>query len=423
LLKKDVAPTRADDLFTGFTGWKPVAPKEVMLMRKLNTTYLVFTITIILVGIGLVMVYSSSAPISAYQIRRSVQKDNPEQASEMNLYHDASYLQKQAIWASLGLVAMLLLYYSDYQKLKEYGTWLMLVALLLLILVLIPRIGVMVNGARRWLRLGSFTLQPSEFAKLALIIYMAKLLSEKDRQEIRTFLKGFLPALTVLAMFLILVILEPDFGTAVILGGIVFVIWYIGGMRLLHLSSLVAASVPCLFVAIVIKQYRIDRLLGFFCRDKDILGINYQLNQSLIAIGSGGLFGKGLGRGLQKYQFLTEAHTDFVFAIIGEELGFIGAALVVLLFFLLMIQGIRIAIKAPDYFGGMLAAGIITMIGLSAFINFLVVLGCMPTKGMTLPFISYGGSSLLVNMAAIGILLNISKYKEFVVYGNRQRDG
>ncbi len=391
-------------------------------MRKLNTTFLIFTITIILVGIGLVMVYSSSAPVSAYQIRRSVQKENPQEAAQLNIHHDTSYLKKQAIWAVLGFAVMLFLYYGDYQKLKEYGTWLMLIALVLLVLVLIPHVGVMVNGARRWLRLGSFTIQPSEFAKLALVIFMAKLLSEKDKYEIRSFFKGFLPALMVLAMFLILVILEPDFGTAVILGGIVFVIWYIGGMRLLHLASLAAASVPCLFVAIVIKHYRIERLIGFFFQDRDILGINYQLNQSLIAVGSGGLFGKGLGRGLQKYQFLTEPHTDFVFAIIGEELGFLGTTLVVLLFFMLVIQGIRVAIKAPDYFGGLLAAGIITMIGLSAYINFMVVLGCLPTKGMTLPFISYGGSSLLVNMAAIGILLNISKYKEFVVYGNRRRD-
>lgn len=391
-------------------------------MRKLNTTFLIFTITIILVGIGLVMVYSSSAPISAYQIRRSVQKADPLHAAELNVHHDMSYLKKQAIWAALGIAVMLILYYGDYQKLKEYGTWLMLIALLLLMLVLIPHVGVMVNGARRWLRLGSFTLQPSEFAKLALVIFMAKLLSEKDKYEIRSFFKGFLPALTALAIFLILVILEPDFGTAVILAGIVFVIWYIGGMRPLHLASLAATSIPCLFVAIAIQPYRIKRLLGFFFPDKDLLGINYQLNQSLIAVGSGGLFGQGLGRGLQKYQFLSEAHTDFIFAIIGEELGFIGATLVVLLFLLLVIQGIRVAIKAPDYFGGMLAAGIITMIGLSACINFMVVLGCLPTKGMTLPFISYGGSSLLVNMAAIGILLNISKYKEFVVYGHRQRD-
>ncbi len=391
-------------------------------MRKLNTTFLIFTITIILVGIGLAMVYSSSAPVSAYQIRRSVQKENPQEAAQLNIYHASSYLKKQAIWAVLGFAVMLFLYYGDYQKLKEYGTWLMVIALVLLVLVLIPHVGVMVNGARRWLRLGSFTIQPSEFAKLALVIFMAKLLSEKDKYEIRSFLKGFLPALMVLAMFLILVILEPDFGTAVILGGIVFVIWYIGGMRVLHLASLAAASVPCLFVAIVIKHYRIDRLVGFFYQDQDILGINYQLNQSLIAVGSGGLFGTGLGSGLQKYQFLTEPHTDFVFAIIGEELGFLGASLVVLLFFMLVIQGIRVAIKAPDYFGGLLAAGIITMIGLSAYINFMIVLGCLPTKGMTLPFISYGGSSLLVNMAAIGILLNISKYKEFVVYGNRRRD-
>ncbi len=391
-------------------------------MRKLNTTFLIFTITLILVGIGLAMVYSSSAPVSAYQIRRSVQMENPQEAAQLNIYHDLGYLKKQAIWAVLGFAVMLFLYYGDYQKLKEYGNWLMLIALVLLVLVLIPHVGVMVNGARRWLRLGSFTIQPSEFAKLALVIFMAKLLSEKDKYEIRSFLKGFLPALMVLAMFLILVILEPDLGTAVIMGSIVFVIWYIGGVRVLHLASLAAVSVPCLFVAIVIKQYRIDRLIAFFFQDKDILGINYQLNQSLIAVGSGGLFGKGLGRGLQKYQFLAEPHTDFTFAIIGEELGFIGATLVVLLFFLLVIQGIRVAIKAPDYFGGLLAAGIITMIGLSAYINFMIVLGCLPTKGMTLPFISYGGSSLLVNMAAIGILLNISKYKEFVVYGNRQRD-
>jgi cell division protein FtsW len=218
--------------------------------------------------------------------------------------------------------------------------------------------------------------------------------------------------LGILSSTLILIILEPDFGSTVIIGMIVFTIWFIAGLRILHLSSLVLASIPCAIVSILLNPYRVKRILGFIDPWSHAQGSAYQVIQSQIAVGSGGLTGRGLGAGLQKYHFLAESHTDFIFAIVGEETGFIGAALLVLMFIVLLWMGVTVALRASDYYTGLLASGIVTMICLSAAVNFWVVMGLLPPKGLALPFISYGGSSLVTNMAGIGILLNISKVTE-----------
>ena len=378
-------------------------------MIRRNTTLWIFIVTLALVSFGTVMVYSSSAATAAYQKRGLLKKKAPELLYQTTLFHDPAFLNKQIVWVALALGALFFFYHVDYVKLGRFSHLIMAVAVILLVMVLI--LGNKVNGAKRWLRIGSFTLQPSEFAKLALVIFMARFLSE-HKDKMKSFLKGFLPVLAILSITLILVVREPDFGATVVIGAIVFIIWFIAGLRILHLSSLFIASVPCAVVAIIAEPYRLRRILAFLSPWSDPMGGGYQIIQAQVAVGSGGILGRGLGAGLQKYQFLSEAHTDFIFAIVGEEVGLVGSMFVVLMFVLLLMLGVTVALRATDYYTGLLASGIVTMICLSAAVNIWVVLGMLPPKGLALPFISYGGSSLLVNMAAIGILLNISKTTE-----------
>lgn len=374
-----------------------------------NTTIWIFIVTLCLVCIGTSMVYSSSAAMAAYQKRIFLSRKAPEVLRETTLYHDASFLKKQVMWVFISLAVLIFFFHYDYISLGRKSYWILGLSIFLLLMVLL--LGNTVNGAKRWLRIGPFTLQPSEFAKLALVIFMARFLSE-HKDKVKSFVRGFLPVLGILSGTLILTVMEPDFGTTVIIGMIVFIIWFIAGLRILHLSSLFLASIPCSIVVILLNPYRVRRILGFLNPWKHASGSAYQVIQSQIAVGSGGITGRGLGAGLQKYHFLAESHTDFIFAIVGEELGFIGATVVVLLFIALLWLGVIVALRVTDYYTGLLAAGIITMITISAVINFYVVLGLLPPKGLALPFISYGGSSLVTNMAGIGILLNISKVTE-----------
>ncbi|MBN1902067.1 putative lipid II flippase FtsW [Candidatus Sumerlaeota bacterium] len=374
-----------------------------------SATLGIFIATLCLVCIGTAMVYSSSAAMSAYQKRVILSRKAPDVLKETNLYHDASFLKKQVLWVFISIAVLVFFYHYDYVSLGRKSYWILGSTIFLLLMVLV--VGNRINGAKRWLRLGPFTVQPSEFAKLALVIFMARFLSE-HKDKVKSFARGFLPVLSILSATLVLIILEPDFGTTVIIGMIVFTIWFIAGLRLLHLSSLFLASLPCAIVVILLNPYRVRRILGFLDPWKHARGSAYQVIQSQIAVGSGGLTGRGLGEGLQKYHFLAESHTDFIFAIVGEELGFIGATLVLLLFVAILWMGVIVALRASDYYTGLLASGVVTMITLSAVVNFCVVLGLLPPKGLALPFISYGGSSLLANMAGIGILLNISKVTE-----------
>ena len=374
-----------------------------------TTTLWIFIVTLFLVSFGITMVYSSSAAMAAYQKRIILRNKAPEVLDETTLYHDASFLKKQVVWMIISMTVLLFFFYYDYARLGRRAYFILGAVIILLAMVLV--MGVTVNGAKRWLRFGPFTIQPSEFAKLALVIFMSRFLAEY-KGKVKSFVRGFLPVLGILSATLILIIIEPDFGSTVIIGMIVFTIWFIAGLRILHLSSLVLASIPCAIVAILLNPYRVNRILGFIDPWSHAQGSAYQVIQSQIAVGSGGLTGRGLGAGLQKYHFLAESHTDFIFAIVGEETGFIGAALLVLMFIVLLWMGVTVALRASDYYTGLLASGIVTMICLSAAVNFWVVLGLLPPKGLALPFISYGGSSLVTNMAGIGILLNISKVTE-----------
>jgi len=375
------------------------------LSELLSPAYFLFLITIVLLGFGLVMVYSASAYKAPNDRKIYLMQKHPEQREtilEDNEYHNTFFLQRQMIYALLGIFMLFLLYNrSEEALLKKYSTHFLVLSGILLLLVFSP-LGAKSHGANRWIQIWKFTFQPSELAKLALIIFMAKYLDE-NRRKIKEFLGGFLPAVGIATLPLILILFEPDLGTTIVLGTIVFLMWFIGKMRKLHLLLLIGIGIIVCVIAVIMEPWRIERLME-----------NPQVKQSLVAVGSGGLFGRGLGNGIMKYNFLSEAHCDFIFSIICEELGFIGGVFVATMFLLWVVQGARIAMKAPTYFSALLAAGITLMIGLPAFINMFVAIKLAPTKGLVLPFISYGGSSLLVCLTATGILLSIAKNKEVI---------
>lgn len=346
---------------------------------------------LILIVLGIIMIYSSSTVIA------------------MERHGTPFYfLKKQVIWAFLGVIALLLIKNLDYRRLKALALPLTIITGLLLILVLIPGIGTEVNGARRWLRPFGISFQPSELAKLAIVITTANYIS-KNAMKMEDFVYGFFPPVVLLGAFQILIILQPDMGTAIALALIVVTILFIGGVRVPHIFSLGLLLIPVFIKVISNIDYMMKRIKGFLDPWNDPTGAGFQLVQSYLALGSGGLFGKGLGEGRQKLFFLPEPHTDFIYSLIGEELGFLGAGVVILLYLIILWRGIRIAIRAEDLFGKTLASGLTFMIGIQVLINLGVVTGLLPTKGIPLPFVSFGGSSLLINMVALGILFNISK--------------
>lgn len=360
--------------------------------RAKSPDYVIFFAIVGLLGFGIVMVYSASA-VSAY----------------VN-YNDSYYfLKRQMIWATLGVLAMLLTMNIEYHAWRIWAKPIMIVTLILLVLVLIPGLGKVVNGARRWLGFGSLYLQPSEIAKLCMVIFTANSLA-KSQDKIGNFIKGVVPQLAMLLVVFGLILKEPDLGTALVIGGTVFILLFAAGAKLSHLFSLGAAGVVGIIAAIIAEPYRLKRLLAFSDPWADPLNSGYHIIQSLYAIGSGGLFGVGLGRSREKFLYLPEPHTDFIFAILGEELGFIGTATVIILFFLFAWRGFKIAISAPDIYGSLLAGGITSMIVLQALMNIAVVTASMPVTGIPLPFLSFGGSALVFTMAGVGILLNVSRY-------------
>ncbi|TBL78155.1 stage V sporulation protein E [Paenibacillus thalictri] len=348
--------------------------------------------TLALLTIGLVMVYSASAVLSFHE--------------HGDYFY---YLKRQLLFAVLGVIAMFVTMNTDYWIWKKYAKVGLIVCLVLLVAVLIPGIGVIRGGARSWLGIGSFGIQPSEFMKLGMIVFLSKLLSEQQ-SKITLFTKGLVPPLALMGLAFGLIMLQPDLGTGAVLVGASLLIIYIAGARLLHLSYLGMVGAAGLVGLIIAAPYRLKRITAFLDPWQDPLGAGYQAIQSLYAIGPGGLVGLGLGMSRQKYSYLPEPQTDFIFSIIAEELGFIGGALVLILFMLLVWRGMRTAITAPDTFGSLLATGIVGMIGVQVIINIGVVIGMFPVTGITLPLISAGGSSLTLILASIGVLLNISRY-------------
>jgi len=277
-----------------------------------------------------------------------------------------------------------------------------------LVLVLVPGIGVERGGARRWLGFGPLSLQPSELAKIALVLYLAHSLVKK-RERVTTFTLGVLPHCLVGGAVAGLALLEPDFGTAVLAGGVLVCMLFVGGVPARYLLAPAVAAVPALAFLVMREPYRLKRVLAFLDPELDPLGINFQLKQSFIAFGSGGVWGVGLGESRQKMFYLPEAHTDFIYSVVGEELGLAGAVLVLGLFAIVGVRGFRIALRHPDPFASLLAFGLTLSLVLQAVVNVGVVLGCLPTKGLALPFVSYGGSAMMASLVQIGMLLALAR--------------
>jgi cell division protein FtsW len=350
------------------------------------------TAVMVLLAGGVVMVYSSSSVVA------------------LMTYNDPTYfMRRQIIWAALGLLAMLVTMRLDHTVLadKRLVAVLLLVSFALLALTFFPGIGRTVNGARRWIKAGPLTFQPAELVKLTLVVYLSSYLSTR-RELMKNFQKGLLPAFAVTGLFLTLVMFQPDFGTVMAMAAVILLMLLAGGARFAHIGVLFAAVVPFAYLAIAHKAYRLRRITSFLNPWDDPQGAGHQIIQSFLAFGSGGVFGRGLGEGRQKLLFLPERHSDFIYAVIGEELGIIGAAAVLLLFCIILWRGIRIALRT-DGFSRMLALGITALISVQALINMAVVTGIMPTKGIALPLVSYGGSALVVTLVSVGVLLNISK--------------
>ncbi len=343
-----------------------------------------------LTGFGLVMIYSASA-ISA----------------EARL-GDSLYFLKRQLFASLvGIGALVVGLRIGTQRLVKLAYPLLLLSAVLLVAVLIPGVGTKAGGSTRWIRLGVLNFQPAELAKIAFVVYLACSLTRK-KERIRAFSAGFLPHLLVSGVFMLMLLAQPDFGTATILALLLFFMLFVAGTRLSYILVSALAALPMAYGLIVGSEYRMRRLLAFLDPWSHRYDIGYHISESLMSFGSGGLAGVGLGEGKHKLFFLPAAHTDFIYSLVGEELGLIGAVLLLAVFGIVVWRGMRAAWRAPDLFTTYLAFGLTTLIGLQTLINMGVVTGLLPTKGLTLPFVSYGGSSLICTLFSAGVLLNIS---------------
>lgn len=353
-----------------------------------------FITTFILAGIGIAMSYSASAVYA------------------LNVYGDSFYfLKKQVAWFILGFIVLLVFQQIDYRIYIKYTKLFLLLSLFLLILVLIPGIGQEMNGSARWIGSGHIRFQPSEFVKIFLVIYLVKVFSSSQQQKMNRVIQLLIPV-GIIAFAFILIMLQPDFGTAIDLIIVSVFILFVSGFPFRYILSLSVISIPMFYLLVYQVDYRRERILAFLDPWKERFGSGYHIIQSFIAFKAGGLFGVGLGFGTQKINRLPEPHTDFIFAVIAEESGLFGTSLIVVLFCIILWRGIRISLSVNDDFGSLLAVGLSLVIVVQAFINIGVVAGTLPITGIPLPFISYGGSSLISSMIIIGILLNISKYRE-----------
>ena len=361
------------------------------MARKLKSDKLLFTATLLLVCTSVVMVYSASAVVA------------------METNHDPYlYLFKQATWALIGLVLMPVIMRVDYRNYRQPMVIWAGLALVVLGLVAVL-FGHPVNGATRWLNVGPLGVQPSELAKVVIIFFMAALLERRmDRIDEPTY--ALVPIGVVLAAIVGLILAEPDLGTSVSVVMIAGVMIFAAGINYRYVAGVFLASLPALYFLLAFSDYRRRRVLAFLNPWADPLGDGFQMIQSMIAIGTGGVFGRGLMGGVQKLFYLPEPHNDFIYSVISEELGLIGATVVLACFCVITWRGLRTSVRAPDRFGAFLALGLTTMVAFQAFFNISVVLGLLPTKGIPLPFVSYGGSSLLINLLGMGILLNVSQH-------------
>ena len=342
-----------------------------------------------LVGIGIVMIYSASSALALKKYKT-----------------DYYFLAKQGIFSVIGIVALVFCRHFPYRFYRSLVYPILILAWCLLLAVLFTGFGHSAGGALRWLRFGSFSFQPSEFARFALIIYLAYSMTKKEGQ-LKAFSVGFLPHVLILGIFTALIMLQPDFGSAVMLAAITWIMLFLGGVRWWHLGSTLLVLLPIGYFVMINASYRFARLMSFMDPWQYPTDAGYQVIHSLMAFGTGGLWGTGIGKGYQKLFYLPEPHTDFIFSVIGEELGLIGVIAIMGLYVLIFWRGLTIARTTPDTFGMFVAAGLTISMALQVCVNMAVTLGLLPTKGLSLPFLSYGGTSLLLNMAAMGILMNI----------------
>jgi cell division protein FtsW len=347
----------------------------------------------LLIALGLVMVFSASS------------------ATAYALFHDTAYfVKRQAAYLVAGLAFAYAAYRLDYRKLKTIAPAIVGLAFVLLVLTLIPHVGLTSGGARRWLGFRAVSFQPSEFAKLALVVFFAAKLSQIG-EGVRSLSKGVVPLLLVTALLAMPIFVEPDMGTASLLIFTAFALLFSAGARLEHLIMCVLAMLPMAVIAVGSSAYKRARIFAFIDPWKDAQNTGFHIVQSLLALGSGGIFGLGLGASRQKYFYLPEAHTDFIFAVLGEELGMLGGLLVIALFVVFAVRAIGVALHAPDRFGMLLAMGCTFLIVIQAFINIGVVTSSWPVTGVPLPFISFGGTSLIVSLVAVALIANVGRYR------------
>ena len=351
---------------------------------------IVLLMAVILTCFGVVMVYSASSVMAAKK------------------FHDGFFfLKRQSLYALMGFAGMAVLMHVDYHVWKRWAVPLFFTCFILMLVVFIPGIGGTAKGASRWIRLPGFNFQPSELAKVSLIIYMAYSL-EKRQDKLKQFMSGFFPYLLILGVFIAVLLAQHDMGAALTMFTVAIVMLFAAGTKVQYILGMAVVALPGVCFLVVTKAYRMRRITAFLDPWQDPTDAGFQIIQSWLALGTGGLIGQGLGEGKQKLFYLPEAHTDFILSVLGEEMGFVGVIVIASMFLLLVQRSIRVAIAAEDNFGRFLAFGIAVLLGLEAFTNMAVVTGMLPTKGLALPFLSYGGSSLIISLCAVGILLNVS---------------
>ena len=370
---------------------KSRATTRVALDRGHPAVLLAITVGVLML-LGLIMILSASL----------VSKDSP-----------FLYFQKQLTWAAIGVAAFIVFSRLDYKRLRGWGYVLLAAVVILLFAVLIPGLGVMVGGSSRWLRLGPIQIQPSEIAKLALILFAADVFSRKEERKLREFSHSALPMIPALAFLALLIMAQPDMGTTMLLGFIGLGMLFVAGAPMRYMIGIGGVGAAVAAAAALGEPYRRARVLSFLDPWADPLNTGYQTIQSLIAVGSGGFFGVGLGASRQKWMYVPNAHTDFIYAILGEEMGLLGTISVLAMFAFIAYLGIRVARAAPDRFGMLIATGITIWISVQALVNIGAVTAALPITGVPLPLVSFGGSSLVISLVGMGILVNIARQSKF----------
>ncbi|SDW05462.1 spore cortex peptidoglycan biosynthesis regulator SpoVE [Marininema mesophilum] len=355
---------------------------------------IIIVVILMLLTLGVIMVYSASAAYSQHKFGDSF-----------------FYAKRQLLFAGVGVLLMFVVSRLDPKLFRQWAKPALIICFALLALVLVPGVGILRNGARSWLGIGAFSIQPSEFTKLGVILFLARYFSNRSG-EIQTLQYGMMYPLGIAGSAFALIMMQPDLGTGTVMMGTAIILIYIAGVRINYLVALMGIGLAGFAGLVLAAPYRIKRITAFLNPWQDPLNAGYQIIQSLFAIGPGGLMGLGLGMSRQKHLYLPEPHTDFIFSILAEELGFIGAGTAIILFAILIWRGIRVAITIQDMFLSLVAAGVTGMIVIQAVINIGVVSGAFPVTGITLPFLSYGGSSLTLTLVAVGILLNLSRYTD-----------